>query len=466
MYESASVLLQVLHNAGHEACFVGEWCLTAVHNEHHPEFPLSIINARIATSATPLDILRIFPDADATEAGSYAVRLGFGNDRYTVTSYRRPTFINGRVVFAKVDTLAEDLAHRAFTVDTLTQLADTPVADAKLTCGDDVCSAVDDIREGIIRAVGDPVDRLREDPLRVVRAFRLMAELGYTLDPATARAIRDAASLLSTVPSDRIGVELRRLVRGRSAAAALQAMADAEVFTATCTSTATGKQIKLLPALNGITADDLQLFTALTAANCDEHERWASLGHRQGLFDQLEELVGCMTPEELVTVRWVHEHADLPALQTADIQASRLALLDAVNDDVRAGGIHLLKKLVLHVSNAYNAVHSGTKECTERLFFNLCARPYVGTQLKVLGWDMLMLTSATPGPWMANVKRRVLHQLAVMPDYPEPEEIFKKILPQAMSEEGIPLDKQHEPTHTYILDEFPVFLPEGYTETC
>jgi poly(A) polymerase len=79
-----------------------------------------------------------------------------------------------------------------------------------------------DARARVIRMIGDPETRYREDPVRIVRAVRFAAKLGFTLDPATARPIRAMSGLLANVPASRLFDEMTKLLQTGHAVASLE----------------------------------------------------------------------------------------------------------------------------------------------------------------------------------------------------------------------------------------------------
>jgi poly(A) polymerase len=117
--------------------------------------------------------------------------------------------------FRAQDTLADpaderaalhaDLAHRDFTANAIAR---------DLHTGElhDPFEGQIDITHGLLRAVGDPHPRFEEDPLRLLRAVRLVAELGYYLERETKEAIRDGAHLLQGVARERVGDEMDKLL--------------------------------------------------------------------------------------------------------------------------------------------------------------------------------------------------------------------------------------------------------------
>jgi len=104
-----------------------------------------------------------------------------------------------------VAALYTDLAHRDFTVNAIAR---------DLHTGElhDPYEGQLDIKHYLIRATGDPEERFREDPLRMLRAVRMAAELGFHIDRPTQAAIRELAPLLDDVARERVGAELNRML--------------------------------------------------------------------------------------------------------------------------------------------------------------------------------------------------------------------------------------------------------------
>lgn len=117
-----------------------------------------------------------------------------------------------------VATLYEDLARRDFTVNAL---ALDPFSGEL----HDPYRGVADLERGLVRAVGDAEARFREDALRPLRAFRLVAEHGWEIEGDTARAIRTCVGLVAHVARERVRVELERILPAPHAGLALALMA-------------------------------------------------------------------------------------------------------------------------------------------------------------------------------------------------------------------------------------------------
>jgi poly(A) polymerase len=115
-------------------------------------------------------------------------------------------------------TLHDDLSRRDFTINALAvRLEDAAALDLSGSEGVerrivDPFGGLADLQQRVIRAVGDPAMRFAEDPLRLLRAVRQATQLGFTLDPGTAQAIRRQARLLGSVSRERTGSELEKLL--------------------------------------------------------------------------------------------------------------------------------------------------------------------------------------------------------------------------------------------------------------
>lgn len=119
------------------------------------------------------------------------------------TDHRHPD----SVTFSK--TLKSDLSRRDFTVNALAFSKESGIID--------LFGGIDDLNSRLIRCVGDPYKRFSEDALRILRALRFAACLGFSIEEETARAIKESFTLLSYISKERIYSELCRLICGKNA---------------------------------------------------------------------------------------------------------------------------------------------------------------------------------------------------------------------------------------------------------
>ncbi len=163
----------------------------------------------LATRATPRQVRRLFRRTVplGLDYGTVGV---FGDDGvlYEVTTFRHDVATFGRrAVVAFARTLAEDLARRDFTVNAM--------AWHPLRCElRDPHGGARDLRDGVLRAVGDPRERFREDYLRILRGVRFAGALGLRIDPRTWTGMVEAVPGLARLSRERIRDELLRVLSG------------------------------------------------------------------------------------------------------------------------------------------------------------------------------------------------------------------------------------------------------------
>ena len=177
----------------------------------------------ICTSARPEQMQAVFADCRVIETGLKHGTLTVLHDRipYEVTTFR----VDGGYTDHRhpdnvsfVSNVVDDLARRDFTVNAMAWNPQTGLVDA--------FHGQEDLRAGIIRAVGDPKTRFTEDALRILRALRFASVYGFRIDDATSQAAHDLRHTLTDVAAERIRVELAKLLCGQGAADILRAYPD------------------------------------------------------------------------------------------------------------------------------------------------------------------------------------------------------------------------------------------------
>jgi len=160
----------------------------------------------IATDAKPADVQRLFPRTAAVGAQFGVICVMEGSDVFQVASFRADgVYIDGRhPVDVTFSTPQKDAERRDFTINGMFR---DPVSGEVI----DYVNGRADLEAGMIRAIGSPGDRFREDRLRMLRAIRFAAHLGFAIDPGTWTALREAAAEIKAVSPERIREELTRI---------------------------------------------------------------------------------------------------------------------------------------------------------------------------------------------------------------------------------------------------------------
>jgi tRNA nucleotidyltransferase/poly(A) polymerase len=172
----------------------------------------------LATSAAPSVVERAFARTVDIGKDFGTIVVVDGKRQIEVTTFRREdVYLDGRRPSAVTFTDArEDAARRDFTVNAI-------FYDPRTETVIDFESGRADLAAKILRTVGDPRRRFAEDRLRMLRAVRFVAQLGFELEPATAAAIRAEAAALGTVAPERVLAEMKRLLTAPGRAAGLRA---------------------------------------------------------------------------------------------------------------------------------------------------------------------------------------------------------------------------------------------------
>jgi tRNA nucleotidyltransferase (CCA-adding enzyme) len=225
-------LLEALWRAGHAGYVVGGSLRDALLGRPAVDWDL-------ATDALPEQTVAIFPGSIyENRFGTVAVRRD--DEMYQVTTFRsdhdyadfrRPH----RIEFG--DSIEVDLARRDFTVNAMAWGAPAPGAEAGVGAGSrpeprlvDPYDGRADVASRLIRAVGDPVKRLEEDALRIVRAVRLAATLELAIEPATRAAIEARAELVRHLSGERIAAELDKILAMPEPSRGLRLLAETGVL--------------------------------------------------------------------------------------------------------------------------------------------------------------------------------------------------------------------------------------------
>ena len=127
----------------------------------------------IATNALPKDIMSIFNIKSVTNYGT--AKISTDNYRFDIATYRKELSYSNRNPEVKyINSLNEDIVRRDFTINTIAMNKDGEIVD--------YLNGVKDLQNRLIRCVGDPTQKIKEDPLRILRALRFSIILDFKLE--------------------------------------------------------------------------------------------------------------------------------------------------------------------------------------------------------------------------------------------------------------------------------------------
>ncbi len=188
----------------------------------------------VATDATPEDVKQIFRNCRLIGRRFRLAHVHFGREIIEVATFRgmheatsdqaKQDSNNGMLLRDNVyGTIEEDALRRDFTVNALYyNIEDFSVVD--------YADGLKDLQAGVLRLLGDPEQRYREDPVRMLRAARFAAKLGFTINPACEKPLFENGDLLSGVPSARLFEEVLKLFLGGTALHAFEKLRHFDLF--------------------------------------------------------------------------------------------------------------------------------------------------------------------------------------------------------------------------------------------
>ncbi len=339
------------------------------------------------------------------------------------TTFRGDAYTGGarwpEVTFASG--IEEDLARRDFTVNALAENAFT---------GEriDLFGGVEDLATRVIRAVGEPAARFREDPLRILRGLRFASQLDFAVEGGTLDGMRETAPLLATLSQERVTSELDKLLQGRNPGRGLQLLEE------------TGALAVVLPELAGMPGCEQNGFHRFdvwehTVATVEAIEvggperirvrRWASLLHDLGkpavrhtktngewgfyrhetvgadMAATLLERLKVNRRDALTVQLLVRRHMDRPNVSDRRSVRRYMARSAGHWEDL------LALKRADNTSHTYDdtAYHDALEALCRRIAEEDAAA--LRAESPLTGDDLVAMFQREPGPWIKAVKQRL-----------------------------------------------------------
>lgn len=211
-------IIETIQENGYEAYFVGGSVR---------DFLLGrkIGDVDIATSATPDEVQKMFPKTIDVGKKHGTVIVLLNGKSYEVTTfrtegqyvdYRKPQYVRF------IRSLKEDLRRRDFTINAMAMDKTGEIID--------YFGGKNDLKNRVIRTVGNPYERFSEDALRMLRALRFVSQLSFQLEEETKNAIIRWNPLLKEISIERITNEMEKLFAGQSSNQAIRLLAETDVY--------------------------------------------------------------------------------------------------------------------------------------------------------------------------------------------------------------------------------------------
>lgn len=347
---------------------------------------LPVNDVDIATSAHPQEIKRIFKRTVDVGIDHGTVLVLAEGSEYEITTFRtESTYKDFRrpdsVTFVR--SLNEDLKRRDFTMNAIAMDEEGNLKDPY--------NGMDDLKRGIIRAVGDPHERFNEDALRMMRAVRFAGQLSFEIEAETLQSIKDNAPLLEKIAVERIQIEFEKLLTGNFRQEGLQAMIYTELY---CYCPGLANNTAAIQAL----IDDQAIFKNPESA-------WAFLLYQ---IDKLN--TEDIFKDRRFLVKWKLSNKMIHAARTLYKGLKKRLANQKINpiDIFFLGEENALKVEDLMIHAGAEAKHQEVLESYRNLVI------HEKNELAITGHDLIQTSSVKAGPWLGDAMdaalEAVIHQ--------------------------------------------------------
>jgi tRNA nucleotidyltransferase (CCA-adding enzyme) len=357
LFKQALPVLKKLETAGYQSYFVGGAVRDLLLSR-----PTNDID--IATSARPEEVKAVFSKTIDVGIEHGTVVVIHNDTPYEITTfrsekeykdYRRPE----SVTF--ITSLKEDLQRRDFTINAIAMDSSGGIHDPFY--------GESDIKAQVIRTVGSAEERFKEDALRMMRAVRFMAQLGFRMEADTFESIKQNGSNIKYVAIERLSAEFEKLLDGRFKKASLEALKETGLY-------------NFLPGLKGET---LQTLTESPINDLTNEQMWVLL---------------CYLSNEEVIEYW-----RLPLKKVRYISKAVVFLAERMKKEwdqysLYAAGLSIASD-VEKAYHALNPLDTIDQEPLEKMYEQLPIKN-IG-QLDLTGNDLMEWTGKKGGPWIKEL---------------------------------------------------------------
>lgn len=373
-FKKAVPIIEKIEKAGFEAYFVGGSVRDYLLNK-----PIEDVD--IATSAFPDEVKQIFPKTIDVGIEHGTVIVVYEGENYEITTFRtEDEYVDFRrpkeVTFIR--SLKEDLQRRDFTMNAIAMTKDGELIDP--------FDGQQDIKNQIIRTVGEPEERFKEDALRMMRGVRFVSQLSFSLEKDTYSAIERLAPLLQHISVERIYMEFMKLLKGKNCNKALDLIVESNLY-------------EFLPGFSEYREQLKKASLYIFNRNLNEVEVWALLL----ILFQNESV------EELLR-KW-----KMPVKLIRKIKQIIQAYKNRQNEAWCKESIYLTGlDIVIHTEKVYCAINNKDAELSvkqiRQIFFELPIKNR--DELAVNGNDLMKWSDKRGGPWVREALEKI--ELAVI----------------------------------------------------
>jgi tRNA nucleotidyltransferase (CCA-adding enzyme) len=388
----AAPVLQRLHDAGFEAYYVGGCVRDSILGR-------AVNDVDIASSAMPDEVMALFPRHVPTGLKHGTVTVLVNGIPYEVTTFREESAYEAHRRPAEVAFIRElsgDLLRRDFTINAMAMRIDGTLIDP--------FGGMPDMKQGIIRCVGDADARFQEDALRMLRGIRFAAAFGYRFAYGTWKALLRHRALLRHIAMERVGTELDKMVGGPDPARGVAIVNRARLWGLTKVPLRLTQELQQ-QASDGPACADLRQLNGVRSVN----NRWSAIGLASGTEQRAAmEWMGSfgLGHKRLKAIEAVIElHRQLAATEKAKLRSAWTRQILAHGREAAADAIALGREGALLTPAAGIDWDRLEQWLDAMTVFNV-------QELAVRGDEIVAISKRKPGAWIRLLLEELLYAAA------------------------------------------------------
>ena len=385
MVTGARAIITLLNRRGFQAFFLGGKCRNELHNIYSNE-EILLENVDIITNANADEIKKIFPrNQDSNEFVKY-VNVRFAENYYKVFSFKQDKFdydsvkhtskLGKKIKYKPAGELDKVRKTLDFTINTVTQDSNARYIDFTYLYGGETISAMKDICNKVLRAVGAPDKCFKHDPLRILRMFRFQSQFGFTIHKDTMKAAIEKINLLKKLPVERMKDEFNKLIAGKYVERALINMRKFGFFDIVI------ENLPFMECINDIEIEDIR--------NVETYNRNKTKLNFVELYSilfmhmDIDRVLKCLkhfyliNEKEMTYLQWIIKHQDL--MDKSIRNNLPIKLFEAQDDFIKENGRITMLFLIKHITNIVSALEG--KFEGKKIYDAFCKKPYFQEQLR------------------------------------------------------------------------------------
>jgi len=415
MVNAAKAIIKLLQRRGFLAFFIGGKVRIELHNFYHQDYKLPINNINIITTATQNDIRKLFPSAVPDKLNS--LRITFANIQFLISFFDNNVDISA--LFQSIKSFSPKIInagnldlerqYRDFTIDAVVQDRANYIDFTYPYYHKDI-SAINDIKQGIIRCIGDPYKKFTNDPIRILRMIRLQSQLGYIIDKRTFNAAKVNLSLLSTVNKEQIKNEFNKIIVGKFISKAFCTMQALNLFDLKINNQLLMHCLKYIDLY---TIKQVERFNQKSSYIDDINKKFIPTNLIDSYIILLsdidintiyQDLSFCLNKEDLDQIIWILQHLDI--FTRNDLQQYFFKL--KTDDYIQNNRLKFLS-IIRHIVNIASVlVNSSTGKY---IYDTFCSKPLFTEQLRVSDNDIKKYINKENYDKINEIKEAILLRL-------------------------------------------------------